>query len=73
MKNGALLLVEAQDPSAHALIKQRQVLGRNDKAQSTLVASWLTELLLDGVNRAALDAGGVQEEPKYRAAVDQLR
>jgi hypothetical protein len=52
----------------------RQVLGRNDKAQSTLVASWLTELLLDGINRAALEAGGAASgDAKYAAAVEQLR
>lgn len=37
---------------AHATRTARpQVLGRNDKAQSTLVATWLTELLLDSINR----------------------
>jgi len=51
-----------------------QVLGRNDKAQSTLVASWLTELLLDSINRAALEGGGRGSgDPKYGAAVEQLR
>lgn len=50
-----------------------QVLGRNDKAQSTLVASWLCELLLDAANHAALEAGGDDGEPGLKAAVDALR
>jgi hypothetical protein len=37
-----------------------QVLGRSDRAQATMVASWLTELHLDSINRALLEAGGVQ-------------
>lgn len=29
-------------------------LGRTDRAQATLVAAWLTELLLDSINREVL-------------------
>lgn len=71
----ALKLVEAGDPDALAVFLKTklQVLGRNDKAQSTLVASWLAELLLDAANRSALEAGGDSGEPRHKAAVDALR
>jgi hypothetical protein len=49
-----------------------QVLGPNDKAQATMVAAWLTELLLDSINRDLLAAAG-QHTPAYNAHVAQLR
>lgn len=49
-----------------------QVLGPSDKAQSTMVAAWLTELLLDQINRDLLAAAG-QHTPEYLQHVEQLR
>jgi hypothetical protein len=49
-----------------------QVLGPTDKAQSTMVAAWLTELLLDQINRDLLAAAG-QHTPDYLQHVEQLR
>jgi hypothetical protein len=49
-----------------------QVLGPSDKAQSTMVSAWLTELLLDQLNRDLLDAAG-QQTPAYSQHVEQLR
>jgi hypothetical protein len=49
-----------------------QVLGPNDKAQATMVAAWLTELLLDSINRDLLAAAG-QHTAAYNAHVAQLR
>eukprot|EP00882_Tetradesmus_deserticola_P021379 GHRQ01023150.1.p1 GENE.GHRQ01023150.1~~GHRQ01023150.1.p1 ORF type:complete len:206 (+),score=125.47 GHRQ01023150.1:766-1383(+) len=70
----ALLLVEAGDPAALQIFlnTKLQVLGPNDKAQSTMVAAWLTELLLDSINRDLLAAAG-QHTPAYNAHVAQLR
>lgn len=49
-----------------------QVLGPTDKAQSTMVAAWLTELLLDQINRDLLAAAG-QHTQEYLQHVEQLR
>lgn len=49
-----------------------QVLGPSDKAQSTMVAAWLTELLLDQINRDLLAAAG-QHTQAYLQHVEQLR
>jgi hypothetical protein len=49
-----------------------QVLGPNDKAQATMVAAWLTELLLDQTNRDLLAAAG-QHSPAFEHHVQQLR
>jgi hypothetical protein len=49
-----------------------QVLGPTDKAQSTMVAAWLTELLLDQINRDLLAAAG-QHTSDYLQHVEQLR
>ncbi|WIA14238.1 hypothetical protein OEZ85_002776 [Tetradesmus obliquus] len=70
----ALLLVEAGDPEALQIFlnTKLQVLGPNDKAQATMVAAWLTELLLDTINRDLLAAAG-QHTPAYKAHVAQLR
>jgi hypothetical protein len=48
------------------------VLGPNDKAQATMVAAWLAELLLDSINRDLLAAAG-HHTPVYNAHVAQLR
>lgn len=70
----ALLLVESGEPEALQVFLQTklQVLGPSDKAQSTMVAAWLTELLLDQINRDLLAAAG-QHTPEYLAHVEQLR
>lgn len=49
-----------------------KVLGPNDKAQATMVAAWLTELLLDTINRDLLTAAG-QHTAAYNQHVAQLR
>jgi hypothetical protein len=49
-----------------------QVLGPTDKAQSTMVAAWLTELLLDQINRDLLAAAG-QHTTEYLQHVGLLR
>ncbi|GBF90405.1 hypothetical protein Rsub_03401 [Raphidocelis subcapitata] len=71
----ALRLVGAGDPHALAtfLETRLQALSRSDRAQSTLAAAWLTELLCDRVNAAALEAGGDEGRPAYAAAVEALR
>lgn len=53
-----------------------QVLGRADKAQATMVATWLTELLLDRINQALLEtrsgAGGAADADANQR-IQQLR
>ncbi|KAF8061305.1 VPS18 [Scenedesmus sp. PABB004] len=70
----ALTLVESGAPDALTafLTTKLQVLAPGDKAQATMVASWLTELLLDQIN-ADLLAGGGQHTPAYTQHVAQLR
>lgn len=53
----ALRLVETADPIALQtfLLTRLHTLGTSDKAQATMVATWLTELYLDQINRALLD------------------
>ncbi|KAG2496729.1 hypothetical protein HYH03_005142 [Edaphochlamys debaryana] len=46
--------------------------GGPARAQCTLVAAWLTELLLDAINRALLEAGGESGEA-YLTAATALR
>ncbi|EFJ45682.1 hypothetical protein VOLCADRAFT_105888 [Volvox carteri f. nagariensis] len=43
-----------------------------ERAQCTLVSAWLTELYLDAINRALLEAGGEAGE-SYQSAVTALR
>eukprot|EP00877_Chromochloris_zofingiensis_P007678 jgi/Chrzof1/3163/Cz12g14060.t1 len=70
----ALQLVDAGDPEALQifLATKLQVLGSNDKAQSTMVAAWLTELYLDQINRALLESAGEHSEA-YKQHEQQLR
>eukprot|EP00878_Enallax_costatus_P011969 GHUV01012497.1.p1 GENE.GHUV01012497.1~~GHUV01012497.1.p1 ORF type:complete len:1028 (+),score=282.75 GHUV01012497.1:49-3132(+) len=70
----ALMLVESGDPEALQtfLSTKLQVLGPNDKAQATMVAAWLTELLLDQINRDLLASAG-QQTAAYTQHVAQLR
>jgi vacuolar protein sorting-associated protein 18 len=65
----ALRLMEAADPIAlrSFLVTRLGTLGPDDKAQATMVATWLLELLLDSANRAAL---GRNEGPAGAAAAD---
>ncbi|KAI3432414.1 hypothetical protein D9Q98_003968 [Chlorella vulgaris] len=55
----ALRLMETGEPAALAAFLQAKLdtLGGEDKAQATMVATWLTELLLDTLNRALLQQG----------------
>ena len=55
----ALRLMEATDPHALRafLLARLGTLGNDDRAQATMVATWLLELLLDVANRAALGRG----------------
>ena len=55
----ALRLMEVGDPAAVAafLRARLETLGPEDRAQATMVATWLTELLLDQLNRALLERG----------------
>ncbi|KAL4423908.1 hypothetical protein ABPG75_001209 [Micractinium tetrahymenae] len=87
----ALRLMETGEPEAVAAFLQTRLdtLGRDDKAQATMVATWLTELLLDTLNRALLQpdpgpaasssSAGDSERPPgegsaaYRQAVERLR
>lgn len=87
----ALRLMETGEPEAVAAFLQTRLdtLGREDKAQATMVATWLTELLLDTLNRALLQpepgaeassssAGDLERPPgggsaAYSQAVDRLR
>lgn len=61
----ALRLMETGEPEAIAALLQTRLdtLGREDKAQATMAATWLTELLLDTLNRALLQQGGGDELP----------
>jgi hypothetical protein len=65
----ALRLMESNDPIAlrSFLITRLGTLGPDDKAQATMVAIWLLELLLDSANRAAL---GRNEGPAGAAAAE---
>lgn len=87
----ALRLMETGEPEAVAAFLQTRLdtLGRDDKAQATMVATWLTELLLDTLNRALLQpepgpetsnsGAGESERPPgegsaaYSQAVERLR
>ncbi|PSC73297.1 vacuolar sorting-associated 18-like protein [Micractinium conductrix] len=79
----ALRFMETGDPDAVAAFLQSRLdtLGRDDKAQATMVATWLTELLLDQLNRALLqpdaagEAGGSDgaADGSYQQAVERLR
>jgi hypothetical protein len=55
----ALRLMRCGEPAAlRAFLGARLgTLGRDDRAQATMVATWLLELLLDEANRAALQRG----------------
>eukprot|EP00879_Flechtneria_rotunda_P019362 GHRR01020334.1.p1 GENE.GHRR01020334.1~~GHRR01020334.1.p1 ORF type:complete len:907 (+),score=281.55 GHRR01020334.1:278-2998(+) len=70
----ALMLVDSGDPEALQvfLSTKLQVLGPNDKAQATMVSAWLTELILDQINRDLLAAAG-QHTVAYTQHVAQLR
>jgi len=50
-----------------------QVLGPNDRAQATMVAAWLTELLLDQHRPRPAGAAAGQHSPAYEQHVQQLR
>ncbi|MEW5309299.1 MAG: hypothetical protein WDW38_001194 [Sanguina aurantia] len=54
------------------LLTKLGVLGKSDRAQSTMLASWLTELLLDQLNRALLESGG-QAEQRYSQLESAMR
>lgn len=50
------------------LTTRLDTLGREDRPQSTMVATWLTELLLDRVNRAMLNS----RDPEGAAECEQV-
>lgn len=50
------------------LTSRLDTLGREDRPQSTMVATWLTELLLDRVNRAMLNS----RDPEGAAECEQV-
>lgn len=54
----ALKFIELEDSDAlHAFLTTKlESLGSEDRAQKTMVASWLTELYLDKINRALMEA-----------------
>eukprot|EP00887_Chlorella_sp_A99_P003324 scaffold26.g3324.t1 len=56
------------------LLQERlDTLGREDHTQATMVATWLTELLLDRINRALLQRGDEGGEQRYQVLAQQLR
>ncbi|KAF5834626.1 Pep3/Vps18/deep orange family-domain-containing protein [Dunaliella salina] len=57
--------------SASSLLLASGACAQPQHAQATMVASWLTELLLDSINRELLESGG-KPSPGYRAAEQQL-
>jgi hypothetical protein len=63
----ALRLMETGESEAVLafLTTRLDTLGREDRAQATMVATWLTELLLDQVNRALLDQRDPEGEARY--------
>lgn len=67
----ALRLMARSNPKALQtfLAARLGTLGPSDKAQSTMVATWLLELLLDEANRAALGRRG-DAAPEMVAAAD---
>lgn len=71
----ALRLLEAGDPDALAAFLEARLraLGRSDRAQAALAASWLLELLLDAANRAALAAGGDASDARVATAGARLK
>jgi len=70
----ALRFVEVGDPAAlHEFLRQKlEAFASEDRAQATMVATWLTELQLDRINRALLEDAG-EGDPKCQELVDQLR
>ncbi|KAK9789373.1 hypothetical protein WJX73_010275 [Symbiochloris irregularis] len=66
----ALRLVDSGTPDAlHTLLLTKlQSLPQQDRAQATMVATWLTELYLDQINRALLEEGpdGAPASPSHR-------
>mmetsp|Transcript_23999 Transcript_23999/g.66689 ORF Transcript_23999/g.66689 Transcript_23999/m.66689 type:complete len:1007 (-) Transcript_23999:341-3361(-) len=70
----ALRFVEIGDPSAlyEFLRCKLEALASDDRAQATMVATWLTELQLDQINRALLDDQG-ETGPECQSLIEQLR
>ncbi|GMH42479.1 hypothetical protein BSKO_10398 [Bryopsis sp. KO-2023] len=70
----ALKFIQLEDSQAlqEFLVAKLQSLGNEDRAQKTMVASWLTELHLDRINRALLEESG-EEGTAYEACVSELR
>ena len=68
----ALKLMETGHPEAlrSFLFARLGTLGVDDRAQSTMVATWLLELLLDAANRAALGRREGPEGAAVAAAAD---
>ncbi|CAD7699110.1 unnamed protein product [Ostreobium quekettii] len=70
----ALKFIELEDTEAlqEFLMAKLQALGHDDRAQKTMVASWLTELYLDKINKALLEESG-EQGPQYDKCVADLR
>eukprot|EP00210_Caulerpa_lentillifera_P005686 g5438.t1 len=70
----ALKFIQLEDSDAlHAFLRTKlECLGTEDRAQKTMVASWLTELYLDKINRALMEESG-EEGPIYHQNVKDLR
>ncbi|KAK9814445.1 hypothetical protein WJX72_006013 [[Myrmecia] bisecta] len=70
----ALKFVEVGGTEALQVFLQTKLdtLGHEDKAQATMVASWLTELYLDHINRALLEEAG-EAAAAAHGLTEQLR
>lgn len=56
---------ENDDAVLAFLTARLDTLGKEDKAQSTMVATWLVELMLDRINRALLNRRDLEGEAHY--------
>uniref|UniRef100_A0A7S1SRU6 Pep3/Vps18 RING C-terminal domain-containing protein n=1 Tax=Tetraselmis chuii TaxID=63592 RepID=A0A7S1SRU6_9CHLO len=70
----ALRFVDIGNPAAlhEFLICKLEALTADDRAQATMVATWLTELQLDQINRALLNDEG-EGGAECQGLIDQLR
>lgn len=68
-----LMETENDDAVLAFLTARLDTLGKEDKAQSTMVATWLVELMLDRINRALLNRRDLEGEAHYLQLVETLR
>ena len=71
----ALKFIQLEDVDAlqEFLNAKLQALGHDDRAQKTMVASWLTELYLDKINKALLEVCNKEHQSLIFCHSEQYR